>query len=166
MELLPCLVMTAVVVMVVVVVRYYQPPDVDAELPQVYAHAGAPFELLAPAGEATTLMLHFDVKEYAVGRRWDESLGLTVVLAVEREARQGEAPYSLREEVCLGRGHPVGEAPHSRTIRTVWMPTRNAGTFSATVTLAEVPAGGRLTISGRIVPDEQTEPVTLRLYLR
>jgi len=129
--------------------RHYIDQDTLAD---VFLDAREPFTLTAPAGGALDLMLRTGL------RRWHPTPGVSVWIEAGRPApadsvgtyRDHAGGFELVREFLLGPGaRPHFDAPTEVPSRSHAVVKRLDSEF-ATVVLARIPAGGPLTITGRL----------------
>lgn len=126
--------------------------DFDA-LADVYVDAGKPFTLTAPAGGPLDLMLRT-----GVSYRGDPP-GVSVWIEAGRPApadsiggyRDHAGGFELVRVFLLGPGVPPHPDAPTEVPSTTHGVTRLDGIEYATVVLARIPAGGALTIQGRLL---------------
>lgn len=144
--------------------RHYIDQDTLAD---VFLDAREPFTLTAPAGGALDLMLRTGLQESA-------RPGLSVLIEAARPApadsvgtyRDHAGGFALVREFLLGPGaRPRFDAPTEVPSRSHGVVKQEALKF-ATAVLARIPAGGPLTITGRLHLHQSTYLHGATLFLK
>jgi hypothetical protein len=135
--------------------------------------AGQPFALNVPAGPAARLLLRYSVAGGGTTR--SPEFGFAVLIELTRRPLAGSTyrtpPFVLAQQVVVGRGAPTDAAlpvvkPFMAMLNSSSQLMLGPVESSATIVLADVPAGDAFSVRGRVDCARGTTGLGFSVYVK